>query len=276
LILLLAVTKWNRTHRDNLVLTCLDVGHGQAILTQMPGGAKLLFDAGSLHKHDVGRRILLPFLDYSGISRLDAIIISHNDIDHTNGIPEIVQNCSVCAVYANDAFFEDADHWGTAKFLRQGLLEKGFAVRRLTEGLNPTPKASVKFLWPSPQVVQDHNLADNDKSLVTLIEFAGRRVLLCSDTEEFAQQQLLRLHPNLKADIVVAPHHGSATTLDPAFLKNLQPEILICSCGRTAHLKRRVAEPSDVPTCFYTPADGAIAVHISKDGTITSETFTKK
>jgi len=276
LIILLAVTKWNRTHRDNLVLTCLDVGHGQAVLVQMPGGAGLVFDAGSLNKQDVGRRIMVPFLDYSGISRLDAIIISHNDIDHINGIPEVVEDRSVHAVYANDAFFEDADHWGTAGFLRQSLLEQGLAVLRLSGGLNPTPKAGVKFLWPSPQAVKDQDLGDNDKSLVILIEFAGRRVLLCSDIEEFAQQELLKLYPNLTAEIVVAPHHGSAKTLDAAFVKNLRPDILICSCGRSAHLKGRVAEPPDVGRRFYTPADGAVTIRIGKDGTIASETFAKK
>ncbi|MFQ6035546.1 MAG: ComEC/Rec2 family competence protein, partial [Sedimentisphaerales bacterium] len=108
LITFLGVTKWQRTSRDNLVLTCLDVGHGQAILAQLPGKANVLFDAGSLHESDIGRRIVAPFLDYSGISKIDAIIISHNDVDHINGILEIAEHCEVTGVYANDAFLSAA------------------------------------------------------------------------------------------------------------------------------------------------------------------------
>jgi competence protein ComEC len=276
LILLLAVTKWNRTHRDNLVLACLDVGHGQAILAQLPGGVSILFDAGSINKTDVGTRIVAPFLDYSGTSGIDAIVISHNDSDHINGIPEIVRHCKVGAVYANDAFFEDADHWGTARFLRQSLLEEGLAVRRLTEGLDPAPKTGVKFIWPSPRIAQDQQLCDNDKSLVTLIEFAGRKILLCSDIEEFAQEEVLRLYPNLKADIVVAPHHGSRNTLDAAFIESLRPTVLICSCAKTARQKGRVVEPPNVTQCLYTPTDGAVTVRVSKHGDITTDLSAKK
>jgi competence protein ComEC len=91
IITFLGVTGWQRAHGDNLVLTCLDVGHGQAILAQLPGKANILFDVGSLHRGDVGRRIIAPFLDYSGINKINSIIISHNDTDHINGIPEVVK-----------------------------------------------------------------------------------------------------------------------------------------------------------------------------------------
>jgi competence protein ComEC len=107
-IIFLGITKWQRTHRDELIVTSLDVGHGQAILAQLPGKGNILFDAGSLYNKDIGRRIVTAFLDYSGINRIDSIIISHNDVDHINGIPEIVEHCKVKHIYANDAFFDTA------------------------------------------------------------------------------------------------------------------------------------------------------------------------
>jgi len=276
LIALLGLTYWHRNHSPDLMMTCLDVGHGQAILAQLPGGANILFDAGSIDKTDIGTRIVGPFLDYTGTSRIDAIVVSHNDADHINGIPEIVGHCKVSAIYANDAFFEDADQWGTARFLCQSLLEKGLIVHRLTEWLNPAPKTSVKSIWPSARIAEDQQVLDNDKSLVTLIEFAGRKILLCSDIEEFAQQELLRLYPNLKADIVVAPHHGSRNTLDAGFIESLRPTVLICSCARSARQKGRVAEPPNVTQCLYTPTDGAVTVRISKHGDITTDLSAKK
>lgn len=266
IIVFLGVTKWQRTHRDNLVLAVLDVGHGQAIVAQLPGKANILFDAGSLHKNDVGRRIVAPFLDYSGINRIDSIIISHNDVDHINGIPEIADYCKVGGVYANSAFFSRADKWGTAKFLGQSLLEKGLKIHRLGKELSLASKVEVKILWPTEQILQNEKLGDNDRSAVMLIEFAGTKVLLCSDIEKFAQRELLRLYPNLKAEVVVVPHHGSSKTAEQHFLENLDAEILICSCSRGQY--ERTNRSPDKKKSLYTARGGAIPVCIEKDGTI--------
>jgi len=277
----LAATKWQRTNRDNLVISCLDVGHGQAILAQLPGKANILFDAGSLHRSDIGRRVVTPFLDYSGISKLDAIVISHNDIDHINGIPEIVEHCKVKDVYAGEPFFMDAktDPCGTAEFLEKLLYDKGLKIQDL-KNLNLSTTADIKMLWPTEQACLDESLDDNDKSAVSLIEFAGRKILLCSDIERFAQKEFLRFNPNLKADIVVAPHHGLAKTLDQDFLEKLGADIVICSCNRDqyertirneqAHLP---SERKKIPQAFYTATHGAVTITIENNGTIRATTF---
>jgi len=278
IIVFLGVTKWQRTYRENLVITCLDVSHGQAILAQLPGKANVLFDAGSMHKSDIGRRIVAPFLDYNGINKIDAIIISHNDIDHINGIPEVVEHCEVGEkdVYANAAFFSKTDEWGTAKFLKERLLEKGHKIQHLGKNLNlDDSRVKIKILWPTREVCENDELGDNDKSGVCLVEFAGTKILLCSDIEEFAQRELLRLFSNLKADIVVVPHHGSAKTLETGFLESLDADILICSCGRRQYERQQINKEQNKAKLFYTPRDGAITVCISKDGTIRTTTFAR-
>ena len=271
IIIFLGITKWQRTHRDELIMTCLDVGHGQAILAQLPGKANILFDAGSLHKSDIGRRIVAPFLDYSGINRIDSIIISHNDVDHINGIPEIVEHCKVEHVYANDAFFDGINQWGPTKFLNDWLIEKGFEKdfkrERLERSLNLNGPASIKILWPSEQTLQEQ-LSDNDKSLVSLIQFGNVKILLCSDIEKFAQVELLRLYPDLKADVVVVPHHGSTRNSDADFLEKLGLDISIVSCGQRDYERQRTTRAENKAKSFYTARDGALTVCIKKDGTI--------
>jgi competence protein ComEC len=278
IIVSLGAAKWQRIYRDNLVLTCLDVGHGQAILAQLPGRTNILFDAGSLQRANVGGRIITPFLDYSGITKIDAIVISHNDIDHINGIPEIIEHCKVEHVYANDAFFDGIDQWSPTKFLNDWLIKKGFEKdlkrERLESGLNLDSPATIKMLWPSEQTLHEQ-LSDNDKSLVLLIQFADAKVLLCSDIERFAQAQLLATIPDLKADVVVVPHHGSTRTSDAAFLEKLGPDILIVSCDRTQYERRPAAGRKNNTKLFYTARDGAITVHINKAGTIET-TFVKQ
>ena len=280
-VMLLAITvflgaaKWQRINRDELVVTCLDVGHGQAILAQLPGKANVLFDAGSLYKSDIGRRIITPFLDYIGINKIDAIIISHNDIDHINAIPEIAEYCKVNRVYANEAFFSGIDRRGAAKFLNDCLKENGYTVQPLGKDLDLGSTADIKTLWPNKAIYNYEQLSDNDKSLVSSIEFAGVKILLCSDIERFAQKELLRSNPNLKADVVVVPHHGSVRTAEPDFLENLDADILICSCGRTQYERLQTTKRKTKAKLFYTPKDGAIIVCISKDGTIRTTTFVK-
>jgi len=275
LIVFLGVVKWQRTYHDNLVLTCLDVGHGQAILAQLPGKANVLFDAGSLHKSDIGRRIVTPFLDYSGINTIDAIIISHNDADHINGIPEITESREVGGIYANDAFFNNTDQWGTAKFLQEALRKNGLRIDLLGTDLNLGSNTNIKTLWPSNQVCRNEKLSDNDKSVVSLIEFAGTKILLCSDIEKFAQQELQRLFHDLRADIVVTPHHSLGKSSQAKFLESLDPDILVCSCGQSQYetMNRAsdpmIRDPNNVKS-FYTARDGAIIVRISKDSRITT------
>jgi competence protein ComEC len=278
IIIYLGALKWQRTHRDNLVLTCLDVGHGQAILAQLPGKTNILFDAGSLYGNDIGTRIISPYLDYIGTRNIDAIIISHNDTDHINGIPEIVENCNVRNVYANNAFFDMKDTWGTAKFLNDCLAEKG--IKRMESRIKFSSSANIENLWPIEQNYKRKDLSDNDRSLVSLIQFAGVKILLCSDIEEFSQRELLKLYPDLKVDVVVIPHHGSTATLDIEFLKHLDADVLICSRGRDRYGKTG----GDTYSVKYAPVesrslctseDGAITVFIETDGMIKTDVFTK-
>jgi competence protein ComEC len=249
--------------RNNLVLTCLDVGHGQSILAQLPGGKNLLFDAGSLLKSNSGRRIIIPYLRFRGIDKLDAIIISHNDIDHINAIPEIVDDLKVDGVYANDDFFIDSTNSGAPKFLSDSLKTFGFEIQNLDK-LQTSSPTDVKIIWPLEDVPDTNQLSDNDRSAVTLITYAGVNILLCSDIEKFAQQKILEFYPALKADIVVVPHHGSTATLDKDFLKSLDADVFICS-GDIAQPQIRQFLPGD-SRIFFTGTDGAVQVLIAPDG----------
>ncbi|MBC8468354.1 MAG: DNA internalization-related competence protein ComEC/Rec2 [Planctomycetes bacterium] len=274
LIVFLGAMKWQRTHRDDLIITFLDVGHGQAILARLPGKANILFDAGSRSKSDIGRRVVNPFLDYNGINKIDAIFISHNDTDHINGIPEVVEHCKVGCVYTNNDFFGRTDQWGTEKYLNDYLIEKGLTIKPLNSELKLSSSADIKILWPNEEASKNKDLGDNDKSQVSLIEFAGKKILLCSDIEKFAQRELLRLYPDLKADIVFVPHHGSLSTLEDDFLKKLDPDILIYSCDQTQYERQsRIIKKDDSSESLYTSKHGTVVICINRNGLVSTKTF---
>lgn len=267
LLAYLGAVKWQRTHREHLSLTCLDVGHGQAILVQLPGSANLLFDAGSLYTADVGTRTVHAFLDYAGIDRLHAVIVSHHDVDHINGVPEIAAGRPIDHVYATGEFLAQTQTQGTARFLAQCLRQQNLSI----EHVPPTARfgpATITTLWPVDGMAFDAELNDNDRSLVTLIEFAGAKILLCSDIEQFAQRQFLQLYPGLRADVVVAPHHGSVRTLHPDFLPTLRPSVLLCSCGKPEQAEQLASHHKTDASLLCTAVNGAITICVDSRGVI--------
>ncbi|MGD9110682.1 MAG: MBL fold metallo-hydrolase, partial [Phycisphaerales bacterium] len=257
-----------------LVLTCLDIGHGQAAVLQMPGHC-FIFDAGSQYNRDIGRRVVGPFLRHEGTDSIDAIIISHDDIDHINGIPEIVADNKIKAVYTTRAFAKKAEDYGAARYLNYCLNNENIKIELLPEKLETTDDAAIKILWPDVNASLNDSLSDNDKSVVSLIEYAGRRILICSDIESYAQQKLFERFESLSADVVIAPHHGSLSTMSENFLERLGAEYVICSCGQRQYLKLQRA-PKYRGNWFYTPKHGAISVRIDNKGRIDINEFIKE
>jgi competence protein ComEC len=268
----LGVLKWQRTHRTDLHLTALDVGHGQAILAQLPGTRNVLFDAGSMYKKDIGSRIVTPFLDYEGIARLDAIVISHGDLDHINGIPEIVEHCRVEHLYATDSFLAAAQTEPAPRLLVDWLQSKGRKLELLPESMNSGP-ATVRTIWPPTDSSLVQALSDNDRSVVSLIRFNAAGVLLCSDIESWAQRRIMEQTLPSALQVAVAPHHGSTATADPTFIPHFNPRFVVCSCGRREHGTAANQPRSAISEWLHTCLHGAVTIEIDKNGDVKASTW---
>ncbi|MBW8016119.1 MAG: DNA internalization-related competence protein ComEC/Rec2 [Planctomycetes bacterium] len=258
----LMVIKIAPHRRNTLELTCLDVGHGQAIVAFFPDGSNILFDAGSLSAKNSGASIVVPFLQTKGISKLDAIIASHEDIDHINGIPEVVGRYRSARVYGNSALLGQVELPTKIRHLNNALLE-------VSSGLKPVeeyPNKYITALWPTEEICNDPAISTNNKSQVSLIEYAGKKILICSDIEIFAQSKIFEMYPDLTADIIVMPHHGSKTNLLENYAEKLGAKIAIVSCAKR-RLQSNWKAPGEIEA-YYTPIDGAITIRIKKDGTI--------
>ena len=263
----LVFTAGSNPSRKEFTFTALDVGHGQSLLIECDG-KNYIFDAGSLHRRNIGSRIVRPLLRSKGINNIEAIIISHDDADHINGIPEIVQNFNVAAVYANKAFLKKTRSSSTAALVADCLNQNNVPLQEISRKNNH--ELPFEILWPDKKTLKDPLLSDNDKSMVALFSHAGRKILICSDIGQTAQQAVLKLLKDKQPDVVIAPHHGSAGTTETQFLAKINPEILICSCsGRSYESGRLVRTPACNET-FYTARDGAVTVRINKKGRLTA------
>lgn len=259
--------RYKNRHPDGFSLTCLDVGHGQALVIQGPGMENILLDAGSLYRRDIGRCVVIPFLEYQGIDRLDRAILSHNDTDHINGIPEVVADCPTDRLCVPLAFAQGDRPGPPLDILRRWLKQGGRELKTLGDTIPAGGDVRIRILWPT-SACQNELLSDNDRSLVALIEFAGRTILVCSDIEQYAQQRLQALDPGLDVDVLIAPHHGSLTTLAPGFVAQLKPEIIVCSCSRSQWQKQRVIQPRPGYDVLYTAVHGAVEIRIDSEGNL--------
>jgi len=272
LLLLPAAVRFSRLLSTDLKLTCLSVGHGLAVVGQFPGGKTFLFDTGSITRKNPGSRIAVPFLLCQGIESIDAVLLSHGDLDHYNGLPEILSSIPAKAVYVNPGFLERAERSRAAALMKNILTQEDLLHSSMKL---PSSLGAVRLhrLWPTPSVLEDPSVSDNNKSEVLLLEYAGRTVLLCGDIEEAAQRQLGQIYPNLKADVLLLPHHGSGRNNLPGWIRQLQPSIRLVSCA--SRRLPSVLTLDDTAADFYTPRDGAVIITIKADGTLSAVGFLK-
>ena len=268
---LLLILLWFNSARNNcndLTITCLSVGNGQAVCLSFPDRTQWLIDAGSISQKDPGGRTVLPYLRYQGAASLDTALLTHGDMDHLNGLPEIVSAVPTRGIFANAGVFQKAERSSSASYLKQRLTEAGVPLQPIDE-LDKTPKGiDIKMLWPDAETAQNMAIEDNDKSQVVRIEYAGRGILLCGDIGQYAQQEIMTRHPSLKADVIVLPHHGSTTNLNTDFIQAIDPKIVIASCAAGRERNAFVPQTDSGIESFYTPTDGAVTLKTKADGTL--------
>jgi competence protein ComEC len=258
--------------RDDLEITCLSVGHGQAIVLSAPGNEHFLFDAGSITNRNIADKTILPFLQHQSIFSLDTVCLSHGDMDHINAVGDIAAAVKIKNIYANQVLLNSAQKPSIEKEVCQTLTQMGrtiepFGIYRGQKGL------TIKSIWPNEIILSEPSISENDKSEVLLIEYAGRKILLCGDIERTAQKRLIEHNPDLTVDVLILPHHGSTNNLDAGFITALKPDIVIASCSkRSAKNAYHPPEGSSI-RAFYTAIDGAVTVKINAGGILSIVSF---
>ncbi len=207
LVLLLVAVPWSHPWPEVPIVVALDVGQGDAILVQDPSGASLLMDGGS------DPRVLDAALRRHGIRTVDTVVVSHDDIDHAGGLFELVSGDRVGRLVVSE-FSPDTD-------LIRSAHDAGVRTDRVRAGDRIGVGAVLlEVLSPARRYA-----SDNNGSIVLLIH-GVTTVLLPGDIEAVGQRALPPIHP----DVLVVPHHGSATT-DLQWLERTVGPVAILSYG---------------------------------------------
>ena len=218
-----------------LWITVLDVGQGLSVLARTEKHA-LLYDAGPAFNAfaDSGTRVVLPYLRGEGIARLDALVVSHDDRDHSGGAGSVLEAMPVGLLWSSLA----EDH---ALHSAGAPSEPCRSGRRwLWDGV------AFEFLHPPAGSAPGRETRANNRSCVLRIEAPGGRVLLTGDIERAAERELLARAPErLPADALLVPHHGSATSSSPEFVAKVAPRYAVFAVGyrnRFGHPREDVLE----------------------------------
>lgn len=212
---------------DKLVCTFVAVGHGTSVLIELPDGKRMLYDAGHQGTPYSAGRSISAVLWSRGIWRLDAIILSHADIDHYNAVPMLFERFRVDRLVVTPGHFEGG---GTAlAALRTTVEDAGIPVHTAVAGscLWQGDEGELVAVHPPPQGVPG---SDNANSLVLSLSFGGRTLLLPGDLEGAGLEQLFRT-VRLDCDLAMAPHHGSQLSRPADFAAWAQPEWIVISGG---------------------------------------------
>ncbi len=218
--LLLPVLLWQaqRPPVGQFELLAADVGQGNAVLVRTAGHT-LVYDAGPRfsRESDAGHRVLVPLLRTLG-ERVDAVVLSHRDTDHTGGARAVLSMHPQASLLSS---IED-----------DNALQAVRAAHRCEAGQR-WEWDGVQFELLHPQA-SDYGAArkSNAMSCVLRVGNGLRQALLVGDIEQAQEAQLLSsVAASLHADVLLVPHHGSKTSSSAAFLDVVAPRIALVQSG---------------------------------------------
>ncbi len=224
-------------------VTVLDVGQGLAVLVR-DGDTTLLIDTGPPDAR------VLSGLGRRDIGDLDAVVLTHDDLDHTGALERLLDRVEVGGVYVEAST--------TPSYTGGHPVQPIDIGDRLTVG-----RAIVEVIAP-PEATRDHRLSsDNDGSLVLMVTLGERRILVTGDIEAAGEAWLVASGMDQRADVLVVPHHGSNTSSTADFIAAVAPSVAVVPVGSNAYghphpdvLERYASDPAI--SLYRTDEDGAV------------------
>ena len=208
-----AATKELRVH-------FIDVGQGDAILIQAPGGKNMLVDGGpkSASKH------VVEFLKAKGVKKLDYVVATHPDSDHIGGLIEVLNTFPV-------SNFIDSGYVHTSQtyFDLLTLIDKKnikFSVAEELDKIALDPNMIIRVLYA------DENAKDSNGSTIVLKATYNKVSFLLMGDADTAIEDYIRDKYDVSTTVLKNGHHGSNTSSSAAFISNVKPKVGLLSYGK--------------------------------------------
>jgi competence protein ComEC len=202
--------KYETVREGEAVVDVLDVGQGLAVVVRT-ANHQVIYDTGVrfYQGSDMGKMVIIPFLETLGVKFIDKIIVSHSDLDHRGGIESLEEAYSIGELIVDDPSFYKR---GTGCHQHPSWEYDGI---------------SFKF-FPLPVSLK----GKNNHSCVLQVKSSSAQILLTGDIEKGAEQYLLKHYgAALQSNILLIPHHGSKTSSSRRFVHVVRPTYAIYSYG---------------------------------------------
>lgn len=253
-------------------VTVFDVGQGSALLIET-AHHRLLYDTGPAYslESNAGTRVLLPYFQSRGIRHVDAMVISHADIDHSGGALSVLNNVHIAKTYSSLT-------------LDNPIVSQSQQAIRCQVGQKwEWDGVHFEMLFPMPASYESSKWKNNARSCTLKISTVTKSILLAGDIEAIQEDELVNMFTEkLPATVLLAPHHGSGTSSTLPFLKIVQAELALFQVGylnRYRHPKPEVWQryrDLNIKT-IRTDKSGAITLQFAseKDSALSVEEYRK-
>jgi competence protein ComEC len=204
--------------------------------------------------------VIVPYLRGEGIDRLDALVVSHDDNDHAGGAGSVLEAIPAGMLWSSlpaDHPLLETPTWRASCLAGRAWNWEGVAF---------------EFLHPARGARSAPGIRANDRSCVLRVEAPGGRLLLTGDIERAAERELLERSPErLRAEALLVPHHGSATSSTPDFVKQVAPRYAVFTVG----YRNRFGHPREDVLARYreagsamlrSDAAGAVELRVRREG----------
>ncbi len=213
-----------------LKVTYLNVGQGDSMFVELPNGRNILIDGGSYsHRFDTGERVIAPFLEHKGVSKLNLIVSTHPHNDHAGGLTYTVDNFDVEEVLTGSyglttPTFNELLVRLNRKDIKYADAQVGTILR---DG-----RIHVEVLGPRiPDISGDENTRMNNNSVVLKVSYKGVSFLFTGAIEGKSEYLFVNSARDVNAVVLKVPHQGSKTSSSWDFLRAVQPTIGVVSVG---------------------------------------------
>lgn len=274
---ILLIVNFTDVYQDRMRINFIDVGQGDSCLIRYKGINIMIDSGGSLSKnkdgksYDIGENVLNNYLLNRGITRLDYIMASHFDEDHSQGFIFLLKNMKVKNViiseqYKTSSIYEQFKQICKKQNIQIIYVRSGDEIR--------IKDLAFKILHPKSKENQISENPLNNNAIVCMVKYKNRRILFTGDIEKVAENEMVKEYTNgLKADILKVGHHGSKTSTTKEFLDLINPSVALIGVGKNnkfGHPNEDVIKRLEEKNIqiYRTDEMGEISVIIDKNGKI--------
>lgn len=253
-------------------VTMLDIGQGDALVIELPyrkgvimvdAGATFSFDDRGMSDRNV-TQVIEPYLHSRGINKIDALIISHEDLDHNGSAPYLMDNF-------------DVDHYLISSYYELNEIEE-FAVQANGVQVHRVKATDqIDILGQIIHVVSpstDYH-EPNPNSLTIVTELGGNHWIFTGDINSEQEEMIVRQFPEISIDVWKVAHHGSHTSSSEKAIRHYKPDVFLIPVGennRYGHPAKEVIDRLEATggIIYRTDLHGAIQYQFKEStGTFT-------